>query len=574
MDRSLKTILLLGPCLTFFGCSNILQSVDLSINVKDKAAQEDFNVIEKTLTLAEANAQRAAPYTRVVSREGTGSNANIVSESLALKSEFPAQNELSVYKLGVGDQLIFSRLIENASKENDVISTWPKSIDDFEYKLGIGDELRILQIVEEEKQQQRSVGVAGSDDAIPNFTTEETVQNIIESDGRVGSDGSVLLLEIGRLDAEGKTLNELRSEVRNILIRNGSSPRFQLEIAKFRSQRAYLTINNTSSVITLNDQKTTLLDILSSAGKGLEIGMATNVKLQRGDKKFNMGLRKIFSNDAPNIQIKDKDHIFVEDVTSRVSQTTAVVGEDGYVVIAGVGKISALNRSLAEIRNEVELRMNKVPNSENAFQVEISQFNSKQALINIPGEAGGIVSITNKNTPLETVLSQNGVAVNGKEIKRVRLKRSGKTYYFTFADLITKNAEPIFLQPNDRVSLEILKYKPNKIFILGGITPKILNIEPAIRETLADVLFTAGGVLSSTGAMRSEVYLLRGKNPVTAYHLDAQSPTRLIVADAMELRPNDILFVSEQPIVSFNRSLATITPLRILLSDIEDGAIP
>ena len=87
-------------------------------------------------------------------------------------------------------------------------------------------------------------------------------------------------------------------------------------------------------------------------------------------------------------------------------------------------------------------------------------------------------------------------------------------------------------------------------------------------------MLTNGGPLSSTSAKRSEVYLLRGSNPVYAFHLDAQSPTRLIVANAMELRPNDILYVAEQPIISFNRTLATIVPLRVLLRDIQDENIP
>ena len=91
---------------------------------------------------------------------------------------------------------------------------------------------------------------------------------------------------------------------------------------------------------------------------------------------------------------------------------------------------------------------------------------------------------------------------------------------------------------------------------------------------MADVLFTSGGPLSASSAKRSEIYLLRGSKPVVAYHLDAQSPTRLIVADAMELRPNDILYVAAQPIISFNRMLATIIPLRILLRDIQDENIP
>ena len=130
------------------------------------------------------------------------------------------------------------------------------------------------------------------------------------------------------------------------------------------------------------------------------------------------------------------------------------------------------------------------------------------------------------------------------------------------------------MEPDDSVSVEILPYKENKVFILGGVSPQIFKINPANRETLADILFTPGGPLASSSAKRSEVYLLRGKTPVTAFHLDAQNPTRLIVADKMQLRPNDILYVAEQPIISFNRTLATIVPLRILLRDIQDENIP
>ena len=87
---------------------------------------------------------------------------------------------------------------------------------------------------------------------------------------------------------------------------------------------------------------------------------------------------------------------------------------------------------------------------------------------------------------------------------------------------------------------------------------------------MADILFTSDGVLSAPGANRSGVDLRRGTDPVVAYHLDAQSPTRLIVADAMELSPNDILYVLEQPIVSVNRNLAPITPLRAVLPEIRN----
>ena len=127
---------------------------------------------------------------------------------------------------------------------------------------------------------------------------------------------------------------------------------------------------------------------------------------------------------------------------------------------------------------------------------------------------------------------------------------------------------------NEKSLISKTGYKQNKVFILGGVNPQIFKINPTKRETLADILFTKDGPLADSTAKRSEVYLLRGKNPVIAYHLDAQSPTRIIVADALELRPNDILYVAEQPIISFNRTLATVIPLRLLLRDIQDGELP
>ena len=164
-----------------------------------------------------------------------------------------------------------------------------------------------------------------------------------------------------------------------------------------------------------------------------------------------------------------------------------------------------------------------------------------------------------------------GINTKKDTLTKIHLTRSGKVSSLLLRDLLLNPTRKIYLEDGDLIRVERLSYKPSKVFITGsGITPKIFTISPSNRETLADVLFTSNGVLSSKSARRSEVYLLRGRNPVVAYHLDALSPSRLIVAEAMELRPNDILFVAEQPINSFNRTLQTILPLRILLRDIND----
>ena len=71
------------------GCSQVLQNVDLEINSKDNSLQQEFNVVEKTLTIGEAKAQKAASYSRAVLKNARGSSAQPIPENLALKSEFP-----------------------------------------------------------------------------------------------------------------------------------------------------------------------------------------------------------------------------------------------------------------------------------------------------------------------------------------------------------------------------------------------------------------------------------------------------------------------------------------------------
>ena len=235
-------------------------------------------------------------------------------------------------------------MVDNKSKSDFAKTSYPPKPSNENYKLGIGDELTLLQI-DEIINQTPTANTSEENDSLINVIPSDPSQRVIESSGRIGSDGSVLLLEVGRLNAAGKTLNQLRSEVRNILIRNGVSPRFQLEITQFRSQRAYLTMNANSDVITLDDKQTNLRDILSSAGKGLEPGVVTRVRLQRNLQSFEMNLRDIFSEIAPDITIKDRDHIFVEDIASSTVFTKSMVGQDGTVVLEGIGKLKAAGKN-------------------------------------------------------------------------------------------------------------------------------------------------------------------------------------------------------------------------------------
>ena len=597
MNNVLRLSLVASLAVALTSCSEVLQTVDLTVSTEDNSAQEEFNVVEKTLTLAEARAQRRAPYPRRVIQSGRGTVAGPIAERSLTSASFPRSAKAAPYRIGAGDRVNFTRLIDNQDTTLQNSVNWPDPTQNNQYKIGIGDELALVQI-NEGSAAQNSAQIAITRQLEDQSTTGNAASfapaGVIKTTGRIGSDGSVLLLEIGRLNALGKTLSQLRGEVRNILIRNGLSPKFQLDIVNFASQRAYVTLNAAATandgqggrVLTLTDQPITMREVLSQAGIGLSPRAQTKVELQRDGQSYVMDLARIYSNGSPEIIIQDRDHIFVEEGISQAVGTTALVGQDGFVVLEGIGKVDVANKTVDEVSQEIKSTLANTSAARTDFQIEVVEFASQRALISIPGAvgedrgtqsttginvgnaSGAIVPITNIPITLEEALTERGVTLDGQYITRIALQRAGRKYSFTLRDLLETTSARVYLQGGDRVTVERLGYKSNKVFVLGGVTPTIVNIDPEIRQTLADILFTSDGVLSAPGANRSEVYLLRGTDPVVAYHLDAQSPTRLIVADAMELRPNDILYVAEQPIVSFNRTLATITPLRAVLQEI------
>ena len=322
-----------------------------------------------------------------------------------------------------------------------------------------------------------------------------------------------------------------------------------------------------------------MVDVLTSANVSIKPGIITRITLLRDNQEFSILLRDLYKENIANVDVQSGDHIFVENTSETVVTSYSKVDYEGSVIFEGVGKVKAAGRSLQELRVEIKNLMQQLPDSQNAFQIQITEFSSQKAFLSVTkneglAPLGVVIPITDTSKTLTEVLVQTGLSLDDNNIMRINLKRDGRNYGFTVDELLKLTTQDVYAEAGDIFTIEILPYKENKVFMLGGISPQIFKINPANRETLADVLFTSGGPLSESSAKRSEVYLLRGKDPVVAYNLDAQSPTRLIVADAMELRPNDILYVAEQPIMSFNRALATIVPLRILLRDIRDNNIP
>ncbi|WP_170771172.1 polysaccharide biosynthesis/export family protein [Ruegeria lacuscaerulensis] len=84
--------------------------------------------------------------------------------------------------------------------------------------------------------------------------------------------------------------------------------------------------------------------------------------------------------------------------------------------------------------------------------------------------------------------------------------------------------------------------------------------------TLADALFDTGGGIAKKTGDASEVYVLRASEDirefgaVTAWHLDIRNAAHLTLAARFELRRNDIIFIAENPVTRWGRTIDQITP--------------
>jgi polysaccharide export outer membrane protein len=399
---------------------------------------------------------------------------------------------------------------------------------------------------------------------------------LVSTEGVIGSNGNILLFGLGNIQAANRSLDDVRTEIRNILIRNGLAPNFQLEINNFNSQKVFVADSNgNNNTIPLNSIPISLKEIALEYGISASNENFATIKLTRKNQEFRFTASQLFESTAPEIILKDKDQIKIQISSESSKIIISTVGSKGNIILGGVGSISAVNRTLDDIYQDISKILVK-QGVKPSFQLELTKFASKKAYLIQKNVGSKVVALTNsKNTLRELILNNAKTQFSTPGLSVITLKRNENVFRMNLDKILDPRTQDIWIVDEDQIELETLAYKPGQVFALSGAgNTNVFPIDPSRRETLADILFAKNGALNNLRAKRSEVYLLRGKNPSTAYHLDTQNVSRILVAAKTELRPNDIVYVADRPIISFSRTLSEILPLRILLRDIQNNNIP
>jgi polysaccharide export outer membrane protein len=330
------------------------------------------------------------------------------------------------------------------------------------------------------------------------------------------------------------------------------------------------------NTIPITNLPLTLREVMVNYGLRPSGYNTTIINLTRDTHKFRITVGQLFNSQTLDIFIQDKDIIEIDDTLASANRTNTVrVGSQGNILLPEVGSIKAINRTLTSLHKEIYNILRKKGLAPK-FQLELTKFESSKAYLISEGSNGKVINITDSGVHIKELILSNGfTAGRDTSLSVVTLTRHGQVYRMTTEEIFAPNAPNLWIENQDQIEVTNLDYKLGQVFALGGAgSAQMVPIDPSKRETLADILFASKGALNNLLAKRSEVYLLRGRSPSVAYHLDAQNVSRILVAAQIELRPNDIVYVADRPIISFARTLAEINPLRILLRDIQDGNIP
>jgi polysaccharide export outer membrane protein len=300
-----------------------------------------------------------------------------------------------------------------------------------------------------------------------------------------------------------------------------------------------------------------------------------------------------------------------------------VVSDDGSISIPDIGRVEIGGLTLTEAQDRIFrfLLDNQV---DPAFALEVSDFNSQRVTVGGAVRNAARVPITLVPLTLgDALTATGGVEVKDAEFASIRIYRDGTLYQIPYEDylarpdmreLTLRDGDAVFVDINydlDRAfefyrqEVDVIRLrsqarkdvldmmetemsmrrglleeqrsnfqarsdlgaeKRDYVYLAGEVTRQNRVALPyAQKAMLADVLYGEGGYPNMSGNP-ANVYVLRpSQDPaefgaVTAWHLDMRNAANMTLATRLEMRPNDIIFVEEQPITKWNRVVQQFVP--------------
>ncbi|MDE2410461.1 MAG: polysaccharide export protein [Sphingomonadales bacterium] len=252
-----------------------------------------------------------------------------------------------------------------------------------------------------------------------------------------------------------------------------------------------------------------------------------------------------------------------------------MVDGSGQISVPFVGGVVAAGRSTTQIAQEISNRLSGIAHKP---QVIVRRIRNATAEVTVVGDVNSStrLPLTPKGERLLDALASAGGSRQpvGKSI--VRVSRGGEVASLPLERVITDPAQNIRLKANDVVTV---LFQPYSFTALGATSANAEVPFEGTGLTLAQALGRIGGLRDDRANPRS-VFIFRfedatmlpavvgqrttpdGRIP-TIYRIDLTNPSSLFVAQEFAIRNRDVLYVSNAPVVDFQKFVGLVSSLAV-----------
>lgn len=230
------------------------------------------------------------------------------------------------------------------------------------------------------------------------------------------------------------------------------------------------------------------------------------------------------------------------------------VPQDGVVSLPYMGDLLVTDRTLAQISADLGEKLKPVAST---AQANVTRASRISRTANVLGEvrSPGPVPLERSNISSLDLLAASGGPRDSEHLYKYTLRRNNRDYTFDYQGF-RKNAFPIEEEDLLTVSTDM----SNRFYVMGAINRPTVIPFPVPAPSLADAIGAAAG-LDERRSDPSGVFIFRKGEPDQVYTIDLKDPASLLLTQRFALHGEDIVYVTEAPLVRWSRLIQQILPI-------------